>query len=223
MNGGGGSAADERPPGERPPGERPADELPLDELPLDEHCRRVPAEPLRPYVAWYTGYRQRGVPPGRHRGLPSPFLTLIFTLDEPVDRRRVPKCPSRGLGRRGSLGGPGPVTAGPAPSTQEGTVMEKGTPEPQVWPALRAHDARALIRFLVDAFGFEETVVYGDGDRVDDSAHPSVHRERHLDNLIEDRHVAGRAPATMILVFVYALEGLACLDHAAAARAQHVP
>jgi len=41
------------------------------------------------------------------------------------------------------------------------------TPEPQVWPTLRAHDARALIRFLIDAFGFEETVVYGDGDRVD--------------------------------------------------------
>jgi uncharacterized glyoxalase superfamily protein PhnB len=41
------------------------------------------------------------------------------------------------------------------------------TPAPQVWPTLRAHDARALIRFLVDAFGFEETVVYGDGDRVD--------------------------------------------------------
>jgi len=40
-------------------------------------------------------------------------------------------------------------------------------PQPQVWPTLRAHDARALIRFLVDAFGFEETVVYGDGDRVD--------------------------------------------------------
>jgi AraC-like DNA-binding protein len=54
------------------------------ELPVDEHCRRAPAEPLRPYVAWYTGYRQRGVPPARHRGLPSPFLTLIFTLDEPL-------------------------------------------------------------------------------------------------------------------------------------------
>jgi uncharacterized glyoxalase superfamily protein PhnB len=39
--------------------------------------------------------------------------------------------------------------------------------EPQVWPTLRARDARALIRFLVDAFGFEETVVYGEGDRVD--------------------------------------------------------
>jgi len=51
---------------------------------VDEHCRYVPAEPLRPYVGWYTGYRQRGVPPARHRGLPSPYLTLIFTLDEPL-------------------------------------------------------------------------------------------------------------------------------------------
>jgi AraC-like DNA-binding protein len=59
-------------------------ELPADERPVNEHCRRAPAEPLRPYVAWYTGYRQRGVPPARHRGLPSPFLTLIFTLDEPL-------------------------------------------------------------------------------------------------------------------------------------------
>jgi uncharacterized glyoxalase superfamily protein PhnB len=40
------------------------------------------------------------------------------------------------------------------------------TPPPQVWPTFRARDARGLIRFLVDAFGFEETVVYGDGDLV---------------------------------------------------------
>jgi uncharacterized glyoxalase superfamily protein PhnB len=40
-------------------------------------------------------------------------------------------------------------------------------PAPQVWPTLRARDARALIRFLVEAFGFEETAVYGEGDRVD--------------------------------------------------------
>lgn len=45
--------------------------------------------------------------------------------------------------------------------------MSDKTPPPQVWPALRARDARSLIRFLVDAFGFTETVVYGDGDRVD--------------------------------------------------------
>jgi AraC-like DNA-binding protein len=52
--------------------------------PVDEHCRCRPAEPLRRYIAHYTGYRQRGVPPARHRGLPSPYLTLIFTLDEPM-------------------------------------------------------------------------------------------------------------------------------------------
>jgi AraC-like DNA-binding protein len=56
----------------------------VDEPMVDEHCRGVPAEPLRRYVAWYTGYRQRGMPPACHRGLPSPYLTLIFTLDEPL-------------------------------------------------------------------------------------------------------------------------------------------
>ena len=39
-------------------------------------------------------------------------------------------------------------------------------PPPQVWPTLRATDALALIRFLVDVVGFEETVVYADGDVV---------------------------------------------------------
>jgi uncharacterized glyoxalase superfamily protein PhnB len=41
------------------------------------------------------------------------------------------------------------------------------TPAPQVWPTLQARDARGLIRFLVDAFGFKEVVVYGEGERVD--------------------------------------------------------
>jgi uncharacterized glyoxalase superfamily protein PhnB len=45
--------------------------------------------------------------------------------------------------------------------------MNENAPAPQVWPTLWARDARGLIRFLVDALGFEETVVYGDGDRVD--------------------------------------------------------
>lgn len=39
-------------------------------------------------------------------------------------------------------------------------------PPPQVWPSLRARDARGLIRFLVEALGFSETVVYGEGDIV---------------------------------------------------------
>jgi uncharacterized glyoxalase superfamily protein PhnB len=35
-----------------------------------------------------------------------------------------------------------------------------------VWPTVRAHDARALIAFLVDVLGFEEVVVFGEGDTV---------------------------------------------------------
>ena len=45
-------------------------------------------------------------------------------------------------------------------------MTDPKTPPPQVWPTLRARDARSLIRFLVDAFGFEETVVYTDGSLV---------------------------------------------------------
>jgi AraC-like DNA-binding protein len=73
MRGVGGSTADREPSASL-----------VDEQVVDEHCRYVPAEPLRRYVAWYTGYRQRGLPPATHRGLPSPYLTLIFTLDEPL-------------------------------------------------------------------------------------------------------------------------------------------
>ena len=46
-------------------------------------------------------------------------------------------------------------------------TMTETTSAPLVWPTLQARDARALIRFLVDAFGFDETVTYGEGERVD--------------------------------------------------------
>ena len=52
--------------------------------PVNEAVRVRPAVPLRPYIAWYSGYRQAGVGPAVHRGMPSPYLTLIFTLDEPL-------------------------------------------------------------------------------------------------------------------------------------------
>ncbi|MEV6301638.1 helix-turn-helix domain-containing protein [Actinoplanes sp. NPDC051861] len=51
---------------------------------VDEYATARPAVALRPFVARYTGYRQRGLSPSRHRGLPSPHLTLIFTMDEPL-------------------------------------------------------------------------------------------------------------------------------------------
>jgi hypothetical protein len=51
---------------------------------IDEHARHVPPARLRPFVSGYTGYRQEGVAPVRHRGLPSPELTFIVTLDDPL-------------------------------------------------------------------------------------------------------------------------------------------
>ncbi|SHN47051.1 VOC family protein [Cryptosporangium aurantiacum] len=36
-------------------------------------------------------------------------------------------------------------------------------PPPMVWPTLSARDARAIIDFLVAAFGFQEVVAYEDG------------------------------------------------------------
>lgn len=51
---------------------------------VDQTASRLPAPALRPFVASYVGYRQAGVAPARHRGLPSPHLTLIITLDEPL-------------------------------------------------------------------------------------------------------------------------------------------
>ena len=48
-----------------------------------ESARHRPPS-VRPLVAWYSGYRQEGVSAARHRGLPSPYLTLIITLDDPL-------------------------------------------------------------------------------------------------------------------------------------------
>jgi AraC-like DNA-binding protein len=47
-----------------------------------DHTLRAPSPLLRGLVDWYVGYRDVGVPPSQHRGLPSPGLTVIFTLDD---------------------------------------------------------------------------------------------------------------------------------------------
>ncbi|WP_405152116.1 helix-turn-helix domain-containing protein [Sphaerisporangium sp. NBC_01403] len=44
----------------------------------------VPAGGLRPLIARYHGYREHDGAPGCHRGLPSPYLTVIVTLGEPL-------------------------------------------------------------------------------------------------------------------------------------------
>jgi uncharacterized glyoxalase superfamily protein PhnB len=40
------------------------------------------------------------------------------------------------------------------------------TPPPQVWPTLSARDARALMSFLVEVFGFVEVAAYADDEGV---------------------------------------------------------
>ncbi len=51
---------------------------------IDEAVVGRPSGAAAGTVAAYHGYRQHGVPPARHLGLPSPYLTLIFTLDDPL-------------------------------------------------------------------------------------------------------------------------------------------
>jgi AraC-like DNA-binding protein len=107
----------------------------IDEPVIDEHCRRRPAEPLRRYVAHYTGYRQRGVPPARHRGLPSPYLTLIFTLDEPLVILAHPD-PRQPPGHFGTL--LGGLHSAPALITHDGA-------QSGIQVALRPLGARAVL------------------------------------------------------------------------------
>jgi len=102
---------------------------------VDEHCRWIPAEPLRRYVAAYTGYRQRGLPPARHRGLPSPYLTLIFTLDEPLTIEAHPD-PGQPPGEFGAL--LGGLHSAPALITHAGA-------QSGIQVALRPLGARALL------------------------------------------------------------------------------
>ena len=102
---------------------------------VDEHHRYLPAEPLRRYVAAYTGYRQRGLPPARHRGLPSPYLTLIFTLDEPLTIAAHPD-PGQPPGEFGTL--LGGLHSVPALITHAGA-------QSGIQVALRPLGARALL------------------------------------------------------------------------------
>ena len=73
--------------------------------PVSESARAAPAAPLRGLIGWYSGYRQQGMPPARHRGLPSPYLTLIITLDDPLTVARHPDPADRPGDYRTLVGG----------------------------------------------------------------------------------------------------------------------
>ncbi|PZS20775.1 MAG: AraC family transcriptional regulator [Pseudonocardiales bacterium] len=55
---------------------------------VNQSVRGRPDDLVHLAVADYHGYRQRGLAPAYHRGLPSPFLTLIFTVEEPLEIAR---------------------------------------------------------------------------------------------------------------------------------------
>ncbi|HSK58943.1 MAG TPA: helix-turn-helix domain-containing protein [Actinomycetospora sp.] len=90
-----------------------------------------PAPPLRGHVA-YHGYDLRGGPPGTHRGLPSPYLTLIFTFGPPL----VMRTPDGGLVQRA-------VALGGQHTTPE-TIVHDGR-QSGVHVALEPLTARALL------------------------------------------------------------------------------
>lgn len=60
-----------------------------------------PGPVLRPFVAVLFGYEQDGLPEGVHRGVPSPYLTLVVSAGEPV----MLLHPSAPAGRHASLVG----------------------------------------------------------------------------------------------------------------------
>jgi AraC-like DNA-binding protein len=57
---------------------------------ISDHVSRAPSPMLHGLVDWYAGYRDVGVPPAQHRGLPSPGLTVIFTLDDKLTLAQHP-------------------------------------------------------------------------------------------------------------------------------------
>ncbi|MGY1826786.1 MULTISPECIES: helix-turn-helix domain-containing protein [unclassified Blastococcus] len=63
-----------------------------------------PHPALRPYVAAAVGYRHEGFPPGEHLGLPSPWLTVVLTLDHPLELAAHPD-PAQPPGRFDALVG----------------------------------------------------------------------------------------------------------------------
>ena len=54
-------------------------------------------------------------------------------------------------------------------------------------------------------------------------AHPPVDRERHLDDLVEDRRITRRTPGAMVFLAVHVPQRGARIEHAPTARAQHIP
>ena len=58
--------------------------------PVSHHVVHRPGVDISPFVEQIVGYELRGQPPGFHAGLPSRHLTVVISLDEPVDMVAMP-------------------------------------------------------------------------------------------------------------------------------------
>ena len=117
--------------------------------PVNESVLGRPAPPLRSLIASYSGYRQAGVPPALHAGLPSPYMTVIFTLDEPLHIAAHPD-PAQPGGTYLTLAG-GLHTA-PALITHEGAQSGiQLAVSPLAAPALLGMPASELVSYDADA------------------------------------------------------------------------
>ncbi|MFB8006124.1 helix-turn-helix domain-containing protein [Nocardia sp. NPDC056000] len=52
---------------------------------VSEGASGIPDPRLRPYVLGYEGYLLHGFDPGTHIGMPASVLTVIITIDEPIE------------------------------------------------------------------------------------------------------------------------------------------
>jgi AraC-like DNA-binding protein len=60
---------------------------------ISEGSFRLAAPRLRQFVRGYSGYRLQGFAPGEHVGMPSPYLTVIITIGDPLDISRAVERP----------------------------------------------------------------------------------------------------------------------------------
>jgi AraC-like DNA-binding protein len=82
-----------------------------------ESAQWVPGAALRPFVSRCSGFRQEGMAAGRHRGVPSPDLTFIVMLDDPLVIAEHPDPRQPGGSYQSLIGG---LHTAPALITRDG-------------------------------------------------------------------------------------------------------
>src|SRR5262245_50040912 len=61
--------------------------------PTPDFSYRLPAEPLRPYISHYVGFRGQGLEPITHSAPPTRHLCLAISLGDPIDVVKAPGSP----------------------------------------------------------------------------------------------------------------------------------